>query len=171
MTAERLAEADDWRSLAEEHRVDVYLLPPHAPDLLPKVRGGRRFEIKHRREVRDGLEQWEMPVSEPTPLDRRTRDKAAELLGRALPADLAHLAPFERDGWTTARVAKTRRRWCRDETTVEVTWTSLGWTIAAEEPDHGTLLRLARSLRLHALPNQDYGARIRFTSGSRSTYE
>lgn len=152
--------ADDWEPLPEESRTDLYLLPPGRPDLLPKLRGGERFEIKQLLEVREGLERWELSLSDPLPLCRTARERARELLGEALPNGeldppvLAHL------GWIALRVDKARRRWRRDRTTVEVTDTSLGLTVAAEEPDRRTLLGVVRLLDLCDLANEHYGTRL-----------
>lgn len=152
--------AGDWQDLPHERRTDTYLLPPNRPDLLPKLRGGKRFEIKRRLEVRDALERWTMPLSEPLPLHPAAGERATKLLGEARPigeldpAALAHL------GWIVARVDKARRRWNCDGTTVEVTETSLGWTVAAEEPDRRTLLSLIRLLHLCDLANDHYGTRL-----------
>ena len=168
--ARRLADREsEWERLPDEWRTDTYLLPPDRPDLLPKLRGGERFEVKRRLEVRDGLELWDMPLSEPWPPSRTVRERAAELLGRALPTGEPDRAALDWLGWTVAPVDKARRRWSHEGTTVEVTETTLGWTVAFEEPGHDTLLaRLAR-LDLPTMPNRGYGARLR--SGGRGGRE
>lgn len=156
----RLDDAPGWTREVDEHRTDTYLLASDRPELLPKLRGGDRLEVKRRLEVRGTLERWEMALSEPLPLDRTGSDRAEALLGSPLPLGKGDHQALARSGWLVTPVTKARRRWKRDGTTVEVTRSNLGWTVAAEERNHGTLLAVVDGLGLSGLPNVDYGTRL-----------
>ncbi len=119
--AARVDAAGEWHPLPDERRTDTYLLPPGRPDLMPKLRGGERFEIKRRLEVRDGLELWEMALSEDWPLGPEAGERAAERLAPFhLPPDLESGSVGTGD-WRIVALDKARRRWRDERGTVEVT--------------------------------------------------
>ena len=158
--AVRLDTAADWQRLPDERRTDTYLLPPDRPDFMPKLRGGERFEVKRRLEVRDVLQRWELALSENWPLDAEARQRTKGLFkdhAAALSTGTDALAAL---GWTVEQVGKKRQRWERDEMMLEVTDTSLGWTVAWEGQDRGTLRASVDGLGLAGLPNRSYRWRI-----------
>ncbi len=61
----------------EERRTDTYFLSSARKDLMPKLRGGDRFEIKQLMETRDALEKWSLPISVPSPLVKADAERIA----------------------------------------------------------------------------------------------
>ena len=158
--AAQLDSAADWQRLPDERRTDTYLLPPGRPDLMPKLRGGERFEIKRRLEVRDRLQLWEMALSEDWLLDGDARRRATALFGNDASVFATGTDALAALDWTVGRIEKKRRRWERDRTTVEVTDTTLGWCLAWEGQDRCALLASINRLGLASLSNRSYRAAL-----------
>lgn len=116
-----------WLESAQrEARSDVYCLWPGDADLLPKLRGGTRFQIKRRLGQERGVEGWAMTVDAALPLSAEDRAAVERQLGVALAADQAFnghdlVAALGRQGMQVVKVSKYRRQAERGDVKFEAT--------------------------------------------------
>lgn len=159
-----------------EERRDTYLLPAHLPGVIPKIRNGRRLEVKQLAETDDrGLERWEVLASAPFPIDGETLGIAAGLMAESEPgkepdgtSPAAFLASVEAIGAAVvADVDKRRERFDKPPLMGEVTRVLLpahdteAVTVALESPDREALARHISAGPLAGLPNRNYGSFLR----------
>lgn len=155
--------AGDWQAAPAEQRQDIYLIGPD-PAFMPKLRDGRRFEIKRLLGCRQRLEYWAlfMSLSLPHRPGRSPQLAAAgmEIFGDAAqPADYLRIAAAA-ESWFAMPVEKSRRLFSLQGLRCEVTRVLCAnreyWTFAAEAADHAPLAQLVAELPLAGLPNRNY---------------
>ncbi|MEW5423891.1 hypothetical protein [Amorphus sp. 3PC139-8] len=163
-----------WQETGEDNRTDRYLLLPERPDLLTKLRGGERFEIKRRVDRKPPFERWSVAVSAAFPLGPEICAAVGSLL---MPQ---HTALSDTDGQTvtnlltalttaqaafeTRSVTKVRHRFQAGDVMGE--WTSVtveetgirATTLAFETADLDALTAAVDGLRISNVPNRNYGA-------------
>ncbi len=156
-------------------RRDTYLLLPHEPRLLPKLRDGARFEVKRLAALAGRLEGWEVVASAAFPLDREALALAGRLFDRshrglsgACAGDFLDSLARHGPGTRAIDVEKRRRRLSGGPLLGEVTHllfpaegTRLA-TVAVESADLAALDAFLEGTPLGALPNLNYGAFLRW---------
>lgn len=167
-----LAISGSFRPVQTEQRTDDYLLPvkPSGGSYLPKIRGGRKFEVKQCLGTRSGIEIWRRVVSQKFPLDPGLRAllasiypgiviprRALETPGRLVLA----LAPHA----FLCRVRKSRQLYrkgpCKGEVTRIEAFGTPAVTIALECSKPGPVLELLDQVPNPELPNVNYGEWLR----------
>lgn len=147
---------------AAEARTDTYLLTADE-NLLAKIRGGERFEIKELLETRRGCERWMLAVSTPFPVGARHLE---QLLGdaRDMPTAKA-LIEAAQETLQIVSVRKDRLLFSIGTTRAEITRVSLSGrsaiSVALEAPDADSCARFAEELGLAESENIDYGSMLR----------
>lgn len=162
----------NFRVIGRERRTDDYLLPIHMASaaFLPKIRGGKKFEIKQRIRSDSSGEVWRRIVSERFPLDPALQSVLEGIYGgvplpaRCLEAPvrlLAALAPHV----FVCRVIKNRTRLrsgaCKGEITTAGVFGKEALTIALECRKPGPVADFLRELPGPPPPNTDYGTWLR----------
>lgn len=167
-----------WPLTDAERRSDIYFVHSTSNWTLPKLRSGRRFEIKRRHSDVGTVQHWSMPVSTAFPLTASQLGKFAAALGLRgrLPAVaglsaahlVAELGAFDPSVFPQS-VQKSRlifRRGCCRAEICRVT--IAGWrglTVALEASDFLSIATAIDDLHLGTLPNRSYGdALMRFGS-------
>ena len=151
--------------LGDAYRTDTYLLTGDA-DLLPKLRGTARLEVKRRVEVRGGLERWVVETAAAFPL--AASDVAALLPGApeaALTSPEALLRHAADAHLLVLPVRKHRRRFTLGGAEAEATGVIAGGrvaeTVGIEAASYEEAEAAARTLGLLDLPNASYGDWLR----------
>lgn len=164
----------DWHETGEDIRTDCYLLVPDRSDLIAKLRGSERFDIKQRVDLKPPFERWSVALSSAFPLSADACAKA----GALLVSDQAALS--EHDGKSVAglvaalkaarpeielrTVAKVRHRFEKSDlmaewTTVTVEETGVrAITLAFEAVDLEALAAMVDRLGMTNTQNRNYGA-------------
>jgi hypothetical protein len=158
-----------WSLVGAERRSDIYLLTPHSPLRLVKLRGGTRLETKRRGRDFGPLQYWTHLPYPPFPLSHRALGALAQELGTAfLPADaglspghlVAGLCASAPDVWPVT-AGKARLFFQKGSSRLEICHVvSAGrsrLTLAIEDPDPDSALRALDSLGIGHLPNRSYG--------------
>ena len=161
----------DWRPDGGDEREDIYILPQGAPNILPKIRGVERLELKRRVFTDAVLEKWNVEFSEPFPV---SAEKTAQLANYFPGADRLGDAGFDtpaealsslRTVCLVRKVSKSRRRYRRDACRAELTTVRIGpeeaASIALESQSRDAVLSAIQSLGVSGLPNVNYGAWLR----------
>lgn len=156
----------EWLETAErEARSDMYCLRPGNADLLPKLRGGTRFQIKRRLDEEGGLERWAMAFDAALPLGTEDRAAIEEQLGLVVAAEQARdghdlVAALARQGLQVAKVSKYRRQAQRGGVKIEATLVSGPGAPQLSIGLEGTNLQAVRdaavALGVADLPNRSY---------------
>ena len=158
--------AREGEEVGAEYRTDTYLLTDDG-DLLAKLRGGARYEVKRRTASCDGLERWVMTSSLQFPLGA---DDAAPVLPDAPAsalADAGALAAYAAtvSTLTVASVRKHRRRYRLGAAEAEITAVQanrvVAETVGIEAAAFADARAAAERLGTIDLPNRDYGAWLR----------
>jgi hypothetical protein len=159
----------DWLLHAEhDSRTDIYALMQHQPDLLVKLRGGKRFQIK-RRLARTGLlERWDMPFDAPLPLGGKDYNEINRHIGSQLQGadgqDKSRLLlALAYHGTRLFRLTKYRRQTRRHGVRIELTLVAtgagaVGTSIALEGSTAAPMLTAIMQLGVSAMANIDYGS-------------
>ena len=158
--------------VGRERRTDDYLLPIQMSSaaFLPKIRGGKKFEIKQRIRSDSSGEIWRRIVSEKFPLDPALQPVLEGVYGgAAVPARcletpgrlLAALAPHV----FVCRVSKNRTRLrsgaCKGEITTAEVFGKEALTIALECRKPAPVAEFLQDVPGPLPPNTDYGAWLR----------
>lgn len=162
----------DFHSRQMEDRTDDYLLPvgPSSLAFLPKIRGGKKFEIKQKIRTEVAIEVWRRTLSEKFPLGpnaqrvletvypgARFSGGALDTPGRLVGALMPHAF--------ICRVRKTRLTLRKGVCKAEITEIeALGKETLTVALECGKLSPVAEYLQKHGsslLPNIDYGTWLR----------
>ncbi|MDM7956080.1 hypothetical protein [Blastomonas sp.] len=149
-----------------DRRTDVYCVVPGRTDVLCKLRGGERLQIKTLLSRTLRVECWDMALDSCFPLGDDARNKASLLLD--IPPDAiapdsaaAFMQRLEQAGeLRIIAMHKARRQSTIHDIKLEATLArveqAIRWTIALEGPDADALNARVRNLGLDGLPNRSY---------------
>lgn len=152
----------EFRPAGTETRTDTYFLLPGRDDLMPKLRGDTRFEVKQRLAQRAGLDCWSLALSAGLPIQPEVVRRLeawfpalwATASGFATARDLASALAGET---IMLRVAKTRELYeadgLRGEFTMARTREQSAMTVAFESREEAPLREILSRLDLACLPN------------------
>lgn len=168
--------AGRFRPRKEESRRDDYLLPvcQASEAFLPKIRGGRLFEIKQRLSRENGIEVWKRVTSEAFPLD----PALSPLLSRIYPGAELGARDLDTPGHLLGALAShvflcpTRKKrvlfkkgGCKAEITTVEAFGLKCETVALECRRPGPVREFLEHLPDKPLPNTSYGAWLRSQLG------
>ena len=154
-----------------EARRDIYFLIDGEPDLLAKLRGERRLEIKQLCAKIEPFQQWATALHCDPPYRPSDISTFNRLTGLTLASTKARQPQQVEEGAALApacrlvTIDKTRRLWTLQNVQCEVTEAALadrrGWSVAFEGDDLPTLRRLAWDLDILEYANVHYGVWLR----------
>ena len=169
---------EGWESENEAAQADTYILWLRHPEFLPKLRHGRRLEVKQRLATYGRLEEWGMALADDFPLSERSQTwlsaRHKDLTGCAVDLWASSVNAFicqasiEAD-WRYIDVVKARRLFRDGPFYGELTRFTCGGmsfvTAAIESPDAPALQAVAEAPPFSGLANRSYGEFLRAAIG------
>lgn len=162
-----------WRQQSAESRSDIYLLAPHRPLTLAKLRGGQRLEIKRFLRFKGALEEWAVRRCPLFPLGADELERFGRFIGAGgrgrwlngrSPAHLLASLIEARAGVEPVIVSKQRlvfeRNGCRAEIARVESERLRAFTMAVEAPSPGKALLAIDELGLGGRPNRSYAGAL-----------